>query len=87
MAVYVTVKWYDKDILSSINEVKISDRVSKHHLVDVYKNFRFDDYYLIKDAEKKIKDYIFNSWRHKYYSAEVKEDFLPLIIIKEDPNV
>lgn len=87
MAVYVTVKWYDKDILSSTNEVKISDIVSKHHLVNVYQNFRFDDYYLIKEAEQTVSNYILNSWKHKYYSAKVKEDFLPLIIIEEDPNV
>jgi len=87
MAVYITVKWYDKDILSSTNEVKISDIVSKHHFVDVYQNFRFDDYYLIKEAEQTVRNYILNSWKHKYYSAKVKEDFLPLIIIEEDPNV
>ena len=87
MAVYVTVKWYNKNSLFSIDEVKISDRTPKRHLVDVYRNYRFDDYYLIKEAEKKVKNFIFNSWKHKYYSAEVKEDFLPLIIIKEDPDV
>lgn len=87
MAVTISVKWYDKELLKSVEEIKISDTISRKHFIDVYKNYRFDDYYLIKDAEKEIKDYIFNSWKHKYYSAEVKEDFLPIIIIKEDPDV
>ena len=88
MAVFAFVKWYDdKDVLVSMDDIEISDTISLKHLKDVYENIRFDDYYLIKDAEEKVKNFILTSLKHRFCNAVVEESFLPLIKIKKDPNV
>lgn len=75
--VYVTITWYyaDKRILHSTDRVKIDDIYSYRHYVNVYQNDRFDDFYLIINAYKIIKDYILNNKKHAYLFAYCKTDF------------
>ena len=82
MAVYVDVNWFysDNDVLNSTDRVKISDTISREHLENISKNFRFDDIYMVLKVRDDIIDYILNSEKHKYFTARVVDKILTEMI-------
>ena len=84
MDVYVTVFWFynGNGSCHSTDTFKISDTISYDRYKTIYKNSRFDDYYIIEEAKDKIINFIKSSPKHEYLDAMVSEYFLPNIFIE-----
>lgn len=77
MVVYADVHWFDQNGQNiAIDTIKITDDFSRRRMEHSVKNYNFDDLWINKNAEKKIKNYINNHNYHKIFTAVVIDKIL-----------
>ena len=77
MAVYVEVHWFNENGQNiAIDDVKVTDTYSRRKMESSVKNYRFDDLWINRAVENKVRDYINRHSYHKYFTAVAIDNIL-----------
>lgn len=89
MAVYVKVYWFNNNNENIvIEEVKVSDTYSRRRMEATARNYRFDDLWINREAERKVKEYIKKSNYHKELIAVAIDDvLLDAILVRPEKEI